>query len=241
MILSRNNIYLGDAYKLIKNIKSKSIDFIYVDIPYLYDNGGKGESALAKRKTKQKEELSSISNGIDYNILYEFVRVLKNINIAIWCSRKQITDICNFFKPFNVNAPWIFVWIKKNPIPTYEPFLNDIEYCLFFLQNHRVLNKDRSIPLSKRKGYYVSNINIKDKKLYLHSTIKPLEMVKNHIEICTNKDDVVLDAFAGSGTTLVACKELDRDYIGFELDKKYYKIAKDRLCGIDAQGQVSLL
>ena len=57
-------------------------------------------------------------------------------------------------------------------------------------------------------------------------------MIKNHILNSTKENDVVLDCFAGSGTTLVAAKELNRQYIGFEINPKYYQIAVDRLNGI---------
>jgi len=49
------------------------------------------------------------------------------------------------------------------------------------------------------------------------------------VKIHTNKNDIVLDPFMGSGTTGVACKNLNRNFIGIELDKKYYKIAKKRI------------
>jgi len=80
--------------------------------------------------------------------------------------------------------------------------------------------------------YYVSKCNVADKDLYGHPTIKPLEMVKNHIINSTKENDVVLDCFMGSGTTAVACKQLNRHYIGFELNPEYYQIAIDRVNGL---------
>ena len=76
--------------------------------------------------------------------------------------------------------------------------------------------------------------------MYKHPTIKPLELVKRHIQHSTNENDIVLDCFAGSGTTLKACQELNRQYIGFEINEDYYNIAKDRLNNINAKGEVSL-
>lgn len=77
-----NTITLGDSYKLIKNIPDKSIDLIYVDIPYLIESGGTGTSPVAKRIYKLNyETLKDIRNGIDYTILDEFCRVLKTIYI----------------------------------------------------------------------------------------------------------------------------------------------------------------
>lgn len=80
-----NTIQLGDCYELIKNIPDKSIDLVYVDIPYLYDSGGnvkENASALNKRVAKKmNNDLAKIKDGIDYSILDEFVRISKYIYI----------------------------------------------------------------------------------------------------------------------------------------------------------------
>ena len=79
-----NTIQLGDCYELIKQIPDKSIDLVYIDIPYLIGQGGKEEkkSELAKRIKKQVYgELEQIINGIDYSILDELCRVMKYIYI----------------------------------------------------------------------------------------------------------------------------------------------------------------
>ena len=65
--------------------------------------------------------------------------------------------------------------------------------------------------------------------LYNHPTIKPLELIKTIIKASSNKEDVVLDCFMGSGTTAVACQQLNRNFIGFELNEKYCDIANERL------------
>lgn len=98
-----------------------------------------------------------------------------------------------------------------------------------------------------KSKYYISTINKKDKDLYNHPTIKPLECVKNHILNSTQENDVVLDCFMGSGTTGVACKELNRDFIGFEINPDYYNIAVDRINNISQKerekmnkGQISI-
>lgn len=91
-----------------------------------------------------------------------------------------------------------------------------------------------------KSKYYISALNIDDKKNFIHPTIKPLEFVKHHIINSTNEGDVVLDCFMGSGTTGVACKELNRNFIGIELDDDYYDIAVKRINGITADGQLSI-
>ena len=96
-MLKLNQIYLGDSYELIRKIPDKSIDLIYTDIPYFYKGGGAKVSKLSERKVRNKEELINISSGIDYSIFDEFIRILKTINICIWCSREQMLDIMNYF------------------------------------------------------------------------------------------------------------------------------------------------
>ena len=72
-------------------------------------------------------------------------------------------------------------------------------------------------------------------------------MIKDFIINSSNENDIVLDCFLGSGTTAVACKETGRQYIGFEINENYFKIAQDRVKGISKEdrekrelGQISL-
>lgn len=114
-------------------------------------------------------------------------------------------------------------------------YANDTEYCIFARENGVKLYGNYE---TKRK-YYISNINTQDKEKYIHPTIKPIQIIKNLIINSSNENDIVLDCFSGSGTTCVACKELNRKFIGIEIDPEYHKISIDRLNGILANGQIS--
>lgn len=232
-----NTIQLGNCYELIKSIPDKSIDCIYIDIPYLYDSYGKPKNNCGKRISEMHEkQMKNIINGIDYKILDEFLRVLKKINCFIWCSRLQINDILNYFIGKNCLYD-LLVWCKKNPIPlANNSWLSDIEYCLYFREQGVRLNDGINI----KSKWYISPINTIDKSLYKHPTIKPLELLKRHLLHATQENDLVLDCFCGSGTTCVAAKETGRRFIGMEINKEYYKIACDRLNGITADGQMSI-
>lgn len=91
-----------------------------------------------------------------------------------------------------------------------------------------------------KSQFFIQQINTKDKEKYKHPTIKPLELVKRHILHTTQENGIVLDCFSGSGTTCVAAKETNRNFIGIEVNPEYYKISIDRLNGILANGQISL-
>lgn len=229
-----NNIYNVDCYEALKEIPDKSIDLIYVDIPYLIESGGGGSSAVAKRINKLNyQNLKEIRNGIDYSIFEEFCRICKFIYIYIWCSKEQLLDIMDYFVNKKSCRMNLLVWCKTNPIPsTNNKLLPDLEYCLLFKEKGAKRFNDGYELKSK---WYVSEINQKDKKLYEHPTIKPLELVKRHILHSTNENDIVLDCFLGSGTTAVACKETNRKYIGFEINKEYFEIAQNRLKGLCKQ------
>ncbi len=222
-----NNIYHEDSYNAIKDIPDKSIDCIYTDVPYLMQSGGKGGGALGERiHNLIRKDMKNIIQGFDYNILDEFMRVMKKVNIFIWCNKQQILEVMNYFKDYSCE---ILVWCKTNPTPfTNNVWLTDLEYCLYFRESGVKLNDGYDL----KSKWYLSSINKHDKDLYDHPTIKPLELVKRHLKHATTPDDIVLDTFMGSGTTAVACKELGRDFIGFEINQEYYDIACDRLKGI---------
>ena len=86
----------------------------------------------------------------------------------------------------------------------------------------------------------MTSVNKDDKNKYNHPTIKPIEIIKNFILNSSNENDVIFDPFLGSGTTCSAAKELGRRFIGFEINPNFYKIAQDRINGIDQKGQMDL-
>ena len=141
----------------------------------------------------------------------------------------------NYFNQFNVDMN-ILTWTKTNPIPFGSSiWLSDIEYCLHFYKEAGF-----NVGWENKKKNYSTPINNKDKEIFKHPTIKPIEMVKRHLLNLTKENDIVLDCFCGSGTTCVAAKELGRKYIGIEINKEYCEIAKKRINGITADGQISI-
>lgn len=239
-IFELNKIYQGDAYKLIKQIPDKSISAIYVDIPYEFVQGGHTENSdMSKQIQKMRKELqhNGIYDGIDYSIFNDFVRVLKNINCFIWCSKEQIYPILKWWKE-NTNCTYqILTWNKTNPVPICNGnWLSDIEYCLYFNRGTKLND-----GIEHKSKWFTSPLNVKDKVLFNHPTIKPLELVKRHLLHATQPNDIVLDCFVGSGTTAVACQDIGRQFIAFEIEPKWVKIAEDRLNKIDANGQYSFI
>ena len=249
-----NEVYLGDCYEIIKTIPTNSVDLIITDPPYKVETQGAGffgknsdEYSMNYKGKKAytyggeryvMKEIANISDGFSENILDELCRVMKKINIYIWCSQKQLFQLINYFvekRKCNWN---LITWHKTNPIPACgNKYLTDTEYCLFFREKGVRIQGSFETKFT----YYVTPLNSKDKKQYGHPTIKPLNIIKNLIINSSNEGDVVLDPFFGSGTTGVAAQELKRKFIGIEINEEYYRIACDRLKGIDANGSIDLL
>lgn len=225
----------GDSYELIKLIPDKSIDLIVIDPPYEIITTGAG--ILKDRKQRYLDDIENkLDKGIDYNILNEFCRIMKKLNIYIWCSKAQLEKYLSFFLD-KTNIFEIIIWQKTNPVPLINgTYLSDKEYCLFFREKKSVFN---TASVETKRTVYTTKCNVNDKAKYKHPTIKPLQIIKNLIINSSNEGDIVLDCFSGSGTTCVAAKELNRNFLGIEIDPEYHKISIDRLNGITADGQIS--
>ena len=220
----------GDCLELMKDIPDNSIDLVVIDPPYDFMSKHYGKSYSedgafgSLGRTYHKElESNDIITGINEDVLQELIRVMKKVNIYIWCSKEQILKYMNFFKDYNMD---LLTWHKTNPVPTCSnKYLSDTEYILFF--------REKGVKIygtyATKKKYYVTPTNKEDKKLYKHPTIKPLEIIENLIINSSQENDTILDCFMGSGTTGVACKNLNRNFIGIELDEKYFNIAKERI------------
>ena len=102
---------------------------IVTDPPYQF--GGDGAGAFGNNIKKYRDELkhAKIVDGFNKEILDELCRVMKKINIYIWCNKSQILDYLNYFKNCSFN---IISWHKTNPVPACSNhYIPDTEYCLF--------------------------------------------------------------------------------------------------------------
>lgn len=237
-----NKIYLGDAYELIKQVPDKCVDLIVTDPPYEFGTGGVGTGIFKGRNTINDTYASIRDNDLDKGIdnmaiLPELIRVMKKINIYIWCNKQQIYDYLDFFvKKQNCNFEFI-IWGKTNPPPFLGAhYLKDKEYCLYFWEKGVKVHP----TYETGKTIYLTQINVSDKDEYDHPTIKDFNIIKNLISNSSEPNDLVFDPFSGSGTSACAAKELGRQFIAFEINEDYYKRSVDRLNGINRKGQMDL-
>ena len=131
-------------------------------------------------------------------------------------------------KGANANFAW-GSWLSPS-----NPVIRDIhEYCLVFSKDS-MKNSAKGEPTIKKEEFMESTLSIwnitpaRAKKIG-HPAPFPVELPKRFINLYSFKNDLILDPFIGSGSTAIAAKLLDRDYIGYELNPEYVKIAKNRL------------
>lgn len=219
----------GDCLKLIKEIPDNSIDLIITDPPYQIDNtntGCKTKFAKSLQGINDQIQKNLLTNGFDTAVLDEMVRVMKKINIYIWCNGKQIPMYLDYFVEKEKCNFDILIWNKTNATPLFSnKYLTDKEYCLYFKNGGYC----KPNCYEDAKTVFYQPINIKDKKRYGHPTIKPLNIIETLIRNSSKEGETVLDPFLGSGTTAVAAINENRKYIGFELNKTFFDIARNRI------------
>lgn len=234
-MIELDKIYNEDCLEGMRRIPDNSIDLVVTDPPYEFVGnnekyGSRGASGGLGRYYYSELKNSGLIGGFEQEtIMNELMRVMKKVNLYIWCSKEQIRWYLNFFKEYNME---LLAWHKTNPIPTcFNKYLSDTEYLLFFREKGVKLYGD----FNTKKKYWLQEINMADKRMYGHPTIKPLNIIRTLVCNSSAEGDSVLDPFMGSGTTAVACIKESRHFIGFELNEEYYKAACERVKAEQAQ------
>lgn len=232
-----------DNFQNFKRYNIPKAQLVIADIPYNLGNnaygsnpswyvGGdnkNGESKLAGK--------SFFNTDFNFNIAEYFHfcnRLLKKEPkergqapcMIVFCSFEQMHMVIEYAKKhgFNHNIPLIFIKnYSAQVLKANMRICGATEYAL-------VLYREK-LPKFNNGGEMIFNWfpMLKDVRSYpkIHPTQKPIGLLKRLIEIFTDKGDVVIDPVAGSGSTLRAALELERNSYGFEVDKKFYKLAQD--------------
>lgn len=230
-----NKIYNMDCLEYMKTLPNECIDLIVTDPPYkTTKRGGTGNTGgMCKKK-----EFSNGNGGFKYNdikpseYIPEFYRILKSgSHFYIMTNHINLYEILTVAQDSGFHFIKSLIWNKGNKIMG-QCYMSQFEYILFFRKGkHKKINNCGTsdileIPNKKTKGIDGKN---------LHDTEKPIELMKILIENSSNKGDLIYEPFMGIGSTVIACKELDRYYVSTEIDENYFNIAKDRIekCKID--------
>ena len=202
--------------RLMDGVKA---DMVFTDPPY---NMSDHLTGFANDETKRA--LSAIVD-FDPNTVVDTLFAINTNNYFIFTSKELIPKYFKIFEEWGFN---ILVWCKDNPTPmTNNTFLPDVEYLLYFYKNGRVWNN--GLDVSVYKKYYNSNkMEGRKEAGNVHPTIKPIKIIADKIQICSNKNGIVVDLFGGSGSTLIACEQLNRKCYMCELDPHYCDVIIQR-------------
>lgn len=240
-------LYLGDCLKILKSIEEKSIDVIFADPPYFLSSGGiscHSGKQVSVNKGNWDESLSP-QDKLKFNRkwLKECRRVLKD-NGTIWISGTfhNIYSVGVALELENYSIINNITWQKPNPAPNLacRCFTNSTETILWARKQLTSNKKGKhyfNYELMKKinnnkqmKDVWLLNLPKKTEKKYgKHPTQKPKSILERILLASTREGDLVLDPFNGSGTTGIVCKELNRKYIGIELDCNYLDLTIKRL------------
>lgn len=223
--METNVIYNQDCLEGMKELPDNSIDLVVMDPPYEIVAGGSG-GAFGKDERDYHNEIErkDLHRGISNEVFDELIRVMKQVNLYTFCNKNQILQILNYFKEYNYD---LLAYHKTNPIPTCNnKYLSDTEYIIFVREPGVGLNG----TYETKKKYFIQK-NAKND--YEHPTVKPLNIIKKLVTNSSEKGDIVLDPFMGSGTTAVASVMLERQFLGYEINSDYIDIAYKRLGKLD--------
>lgn len=156
----------------------------------------------------------------------EVYRVLKQGSHAyIFTNVLNLTEMLNEAQKAGFRLHNLLCWEKNNCTPS-QYYMKNCEYVLFLRKGKAKWIND----IGGSKTVHQFN-NIIGKKI--HPCEKPIDLLKFYIANSSDEGDIIFDPFSGTGSTLVAAKELKRNYIGYEIDEKYFSIAKNRI-GMEA-------
>ena len=227
--MSEVKLYNDDALKILKTIPSESIDLVISDIPYeVTARGGNGTM------TKHWGDITKHGNMFEHNtvkpkdFMEDLYRVLKDGTICyIMINNLNLIDLLNEGVKVGFHFVKLLIWDKCQKIcGTY--YMGQYELIVLFRKGkNRPINDCSysdilSIPINKLKDENGNN---------LHDTEKPIKLMEILVKNSSNEGETVLDPFMGIGSCGIASKKLNRNFIGCEIDEKYFKIAEERING----------
>jgi DNA modification methylase len=220
------------CFDLLPGIRDNFVDLVLIDPPYEvsrdtnFQSGEEtGRDTDRFRVSMDFGEWDNGFTGLD-KVIEECYRILRpGGTIICFYDLWKITTLKEYYEKAGFKQIRFIEWIKTNPVPINSK----VNY----------LTNAREIAVVGVKGGKPTFHSEYDKGIYefpichdkgrFHPTQKPLALIEALVEKHSNEGDFVLDCFFGSATTAVACKNLNRSFIGCELNEEYYKKALDRI------------
>jgi len=231
-----NKIYQGDCLEVMDRLieQGVKVDAIITDPPFLHVKGGMKSKRINTGSYKVDSYVNTSMRDFDENNIYKLLDMAKKLfngsfNGYFFCSKLQIVSYLKWTQENKLKYD-LLIWDRmKHSLISTKFYTSNIDYIIRIYGKGRALNK---VVNKQGKGdisYYAKIQSYKHPKEYGHETEKPIELITKYITVSSNENETVFDPFMGSGTTGVACKNLNRNFIGIELNEKYFNIAKERI------------
>jgi DNA modification methylase len=247
----KNKVILGDTFKVLKKIDDESIDMVFIDPPYFLQLPKKElrrwtAKTVVEGVNDEWDKFSSFQEYDDFitRLLNEVKRVMKP-TATIWVIATY-HSIFRIGKIMQDLGYWVLndvIWVKTNPMPNWlgVRFTNATENLIWAVKDKKVKGYTFNKENAKRFGIGKVGANVwvlplcsgnerlkNENGKKLHSTQKPIELLKRVILTSTKEGDLVLDPVAGTGTTGYVAQALKRDFIMIEVNSKYVKGIEER-------------
>ena len=234
------NLYNEDCIVAMKKISKQSVDLIVTDPPY---NLGKFMKNRDTNLSKMRENFFGSAGWDDMefedwkksmDVFFENASKIMKIggSLIVFMSIIKVETIIKLAEKHGFYYKTTGIWHKTNPMPRNMNlhFVNSTEAWIYFTYKSRTgtFNNNGKLIHDFVETSVTPN---SERKFGKHPTQKPENLIEHFVELLSNENDCVLDPFMGSGTTGVVAKATKRNFIGIELNKDYYEIAKLRIEG----------
>ena len=228
-----------DGFKDIIKLNEK-VDAVIVDLPYF--------QIVKDEFDNQWDNIESYIGW--FNSLLQYIKqiIKPGGNIILFCSRQNMWRMCQMLHENGFEENRTIIWARKRGFNNTrgKALASGYEPILFWSKGKSTTFNNIKIKVESNRPEYTNGI-LKDgitmsdvwndipalphnsKEKVNHPTQKPIKLMERIISLFTNEGDTVLDFCMGSGTTGVACKNLERNFIGIEKNKEYFDIAKERI------------
>lgn len=244
-LLQENHLYLGDCLEVMQDWPDESIDHCIIDPPYnISRKNGLGWAFSTHVTMNEDWDVFTRKEFFQFNkewlnLVHRVVK--RNGNIFVFGSFHNIYDLGFLLNEMDLRIINSIVWFKPNAQPniTGRTLTESTEYIIWACNETKAKASNWQFDYQMAKklnhGKQMRNLwqipypSITERKYGKHPSQKPLELISRIMLIATKPDDLVLDCFAGSGTTGVVAKSFSRKWIMIEKNPEYFEIAQKRL------------
>lgn len=236
--MTDHEVRLGDCIAGMRQLADKSVDVTITDPPYEAEAHTKGRRTKRNSGVCVPEVLpfAAITNDVRHEAAAQIARISRRW-VLVFCQTEAAQDWATCLRAANLDYVRTMIWVKPDGQPQFTGDRPGVGYESIVVAHppgrKRWNGGGRTGVFSclREKGPMVCG----EWSGAPHPTTKPQPLMRELVSLFSDPGELVLDPFAGSGSTGVACRMLGRRFLGFELDAAYHAIATRRLAGDEAR------